>query len=241
MLVYIVSIYYHVYFQKSNLNINNEDTDYDAPNQHVVHDGALHDDINHDGVNGNNHNIPNIQPPALGNLDRGNLPENLAGGNMPGNLDRGNLPGNLDRGNLAEHAQSIYRQQPVDLPRPGQAMDGVVPVGGGGAMHGGAPGGGGAMHGGAAPGGVGIGGTGLENKPILKKSGRKHPVKISESVACRDDVQRICSSTMTNNNFAVLDCLSNERQNYEDVSLACQNVSKQVLLYTILIHEISLE
>ena len=48
-----------------------------------------------------------------------------------------------------------------------------------------------------------------DNKPIKKRKG-KHPPKISETSECRNDVSNICSQKGVTNNFAVLDCLTND-------------------------------
>lgn len=44
----------------------------------------------------------------------------------------------------------------------------------------------------------------------LKRTGKKHSFKLAEVSECREDVQRLCSSTSQKNNFAIMDCLQKD-------------------------------
>lgn len=52
---------------------------------------------------------------------------------------------------------------------------------------------------------------------LLRKSGYKTSttsaprIKLSETPECADDIRRICPTSILNNNFAVLDCLQNDK------------------------------
>lgn len=52
----------------------------------------------------------------------------------------------------------------------------------------------------------------LLRKSSYKTSTTSAPrIKLSETPECADDIRRICPTSILNNNFAVLDCLQNDK------------------------------
>ncbi|GIY71108.1 golgi apparatus protein 1 [Caerostris extrusa] len=59
-------------------------------------------------------------------------------------------------------------------------------------------------------------------KPRFKMTTSSPPrIKLSDTPECADDIRHLCPTSILNNNFAVLDCLQNDKQR-EDADLSAQ-------------------
>ncbi|CAH1270216.1 GLG1 [Branchiostoma lanceolatum] len=56
-----------------------------------------------------------------------------------------------------------------------------------------------------------------------QRSGGKGHMRIADNLACREDVQRLCAHNVRTNNFAILDCLQNDRPKDDDLSPDCHH------------------
>ncbi|XP_019628753.1 PREDICTED: Golgi apparatus protein 1-like [Branchiostoma belcheri] len=56
-----------------------------------------------------------------------------------------------------------------------------------------------------------------------QRSGGKGHMRIADNVACQEDVQRLCAHNVRTNNFAILDCLQNDRPKDNDLSPECHH------------------
>ncbi|XP_078606747.1 Golgi apparatus protein 1-like isoform X10 [Branchiostoma floridae x Branchiostoma japonicum] len=56
-----------------------------------------------------------------------------------------------------------------------------------------------------------------------QRSGGKGHMRIADNLACREDVQRLCAHNVRSNNFAILDCLQNDRPKDDDLSPDCHH------------------